>query len=179
MPDWKTIPPDKLSQNAYQLIQKTNNPTLNEIISLLDRANSMPTFTQNNGNSYSPSKNQVSVSPSSLTINSFAHEFTHALQQAMAQNIYNSGKENSQFKDAYVKLGQPNTERFLKTKPQTPWEEYRYSLNEAPAWGVGNTTNDDKAPVPSKPPQHLDPTLATEQAILRDLFSRYLKGKGQ
>lgn len=182
MPKWTNAPSDKLSQHAYSLIEKTNNPYLNEIVDLLSMGGNLPSFTQQNGNSYSFDKNQVSVSPSALTINSFAHEFTHALQNAMnkeALQKQDKGKNlaRDMFLDAYWQLSKGNPDRFLKNKKLSPWEQYRYSINEAPAWAVGNAINQDGYPVPSKPLDHLDATLATEQAILRDLYSRYLKNK--
>ena len=178
---WNNAPTDPLSQDAYLVISNTNNPTLNEIIGLLNQRNYMPRFVQNDGNSYAPATNTVSVSPSTFTLNSMTHEYTHALLNAMTidrireeqTNRANRSFLTNQFIDGLNKTYVvPN-----KLKPQrqlTDWEQYRYGPEEAPAWAVGNVTNDDKAQVPSKPPMHLDPTLATEQAIMRELYQRYL-----
>lgn len=179
---WKNIPPDPLSQDAYRVIRNTNDPTINEIIGLLDRSGPLPSFTQNKGNSYSVSKNQVSVSPNALTKNSFAHEYTHALNNTL-YNLFRTTKVDNtplgaRLQDMWSKL-QGFSPQLLPKNKLTPWEQYRYSPDEAPAWAVGNMANDDGLPVPSKPPQHLDPTLATEQAMLREIYNRWLNQQGK
>ena len=179
---WKNIPSDPLSQDAYRVIHNTNDPTINELIGLLDRGGTLPSFTQQNGNGYSVSKNQVSVSPSSFTINSFAHEYTHALNNALYNLFRNNKVDNTptgyRLQDMWSKLqGIPT--KLIPQRQLTPWEQYRYSPDEAPAWAVGNMANDDGLPVPSKPPQHLDPTLATEQAMLREAYNRWLRERSK
>jgi len=181
---YANVPNDPLSQSAYKVFKNTNDPTLEEIIQLLSMRNWMPTITQSYGNSYKPFGNQVSIRPDSVNKNTVSHEMTHALHEAMKKysSDYKGFQETkspvgNQFVDAFDKLWSP-PEKLLPPKPLSNWEQYRYSPNEASAYGVGNSLQFDPNFQQSRPtPPHLDATLATEQAILRDLFLRATKPK--
>ena len=81
---------------------------------------------------------------------------------------------NKQLFDAYYKLD-PDFFKIPKLNyPDQEYQNYRYSYNEAPAFGVGNM--ESKADYYSTSPggKHYDATMAQEQAILRDLYARQL-----
>ena len=177
---------DDLSNQFYELASKTGNkaPELQEMIALLKILGRLPTIDQKMkyGNSlgeYSPSKNLISFHPAyGLNINTVPHEFSHALDEAMggyAGQIRNANKTNDQskFLDAYDKLD-PLTSKLI---PQGKNDPYRYDRGELRAHGVGNaagpyTLGDMFKMAPAR--THIDSTMATEAAILRDLLKRSL-----
>jgi len=116
-------------------------------------------------------------------VRTLGHELTHAAWNQMRQQIY-EGKTSPEFADAFSKLVYNKKKGTwaapdLANKLDAPWykenESYRSSVQEMPAFGIGNSMLGGD-PSPSwKPPTHLDPTLATEQMILLDLATRDAK----
>jgi len=164
------------------------HPTLDEIISLLDMKQNLPTVQSAPlGGSYGnfrPSKNEINLNrrmdvqdlPPTLT-----HEMTHALDKQMRSDYYDVNKkylqllgetpEVTQFREGHEKLV-PRDTKFEKD----PNNQYRYSNSELRAFGVERGAfpkNKDLNPVAP----HLDFTMATEAAILRDLYLRMLQSK--
>lgn len=164
------------------------HPTLDEIISLLDMKQNLPTVQSaplggTYGN-FKSSKNEINLNrrmypedlPPTLT-----HEMTHALDKHMGNDYYEINKrylklmgqpkEEVQFREGHEKLV-PRDTKFEKD----PNRQYRFSNGELRAFGVERgafPNNKDLNPVTP----HLDFTMATEAAVLRDLYLRMLKAK--
>lgn len=168
-----------------------NNSTLEEIVSLLDQAKSFPSVTsgysEDSFGEYFPFKNNVQLNiskqspqfPATLT-----HELSHALDSLMGKNYYDiihrklagtlPSKEEEQFLDGYNKLD-PSKTNFSRPM-NTLQEKYRYSYPEMRSWAVERHAYPElPALMPAK--DHMDASLATEAAILRELYLRTLKSK--
>lgn len=121
------------------------------------------------------------------------HELTHAADKELDTQYYQAKYKKSdltpqeqQFLDAYVKLSKnptarndnpakwPRLQLANKLSPEWAKEEnqYRATMGELPAWGMGSTVQRDRD---YNPPLHLDPTMATEFLILMDLARRAKK----
>ena len=117
--------------------------------------------------------------------NTIAHELTHALTTAMQKTagsiLDNKTKPTAleqQFMNAWYKLD-PDFSKLAKFKyTDREYNQYRHSSREAPAWAVGRmedprqTLTQQEYFMSSPGGSHVDATLATEQAILRDLYAR-------
>lgn len=118
-----------------------------------------------------------------------SHELTHALTTSMQTNARSIrdksksqklSKTDKQFMDAWVKLD-PDFSKTPKFTSDSPvWDTYRHSFREAPAWAVGRMEDPRKSMTRAESimsgygGSHRDPTLAQEQAILRDFQARQL-----
>jgi len=122
------------------------------------------------------------------------HELTHALRyvlQSKAREIGDTALQtgkfptgiDKQYYDAWYKLDPDLSKLTPMQYPDRNYQQYRFSFNEAPAWAVGNMENPQKSftkgeyVMTSPGGGHYDATMATEQAILRDLYARQLNQK--
>ena len=126
-------------------------------------------------------------------IPTLTHELTHATQkemigQKLQKNVVDP-EAKQQFLDAYKKLSYDPSKRgveafresSLSNKLNPEWYDknqgYRSSVEELPAWAMGDVTN--RNPLIDydsyKSPAHLNATLATERQILLDLATRDAK----
>lgn len=188
------------------LFRKANNPDINELLNLLGQAGKMPTFSVSNDvrgyGDYNWDTNQLRLSPQGGSINTVAHELTHAADNTMTRQYFTDKKQQDlgssrdqvlgtwlnhilggqsadprldQWTDGYEKL------RASQTKlPTQGLGDYRGSPAEMRAFGVGNMNdkgNPNQALGYTNVDPHLDPTMATEAALLRDLYLRRLKLK--
>lgn len=168
-----------------------NNPTLQEIISLLDQSKFLPQVETKPLNGvyglYYPYSNNVVINEkqSENTVpQTFTHEFMHALDNLMYNKAFDykwseekggTLKNNEkQFKDAYYKL-LPGSSNLIDLK-EAKKNPYRYKDTELRSFGVGRHAHpEDTVEIPGT--SHLDATMATEAAILRDLYLKTLKPK--
>lgn len=180
---------DPLTTQFYDLIKKskTRSPALDEMIGIMTILGTLPTIdqTMQYGNSlgeYDRAKNNISFHPAyGLNINTIPHEFSHALDNHLTgylDSFKGTAPESVQkLRDARDKLN-PNTSKLI---PKTVTDNYRYSPGELRAHGVGNMegpeTLSDVFKISQARP-HMDATMATEAAILRDLFRRALQTDG-
>jgi len=122
--------------------------------------------------------NQLKVSPDSAWLEkTFAHELQHAVdaahgrQQSQIEQNWEKTPEQQRFVEAVKKLDEP-------TKiPLGDLNEYRARRGERQAYGVANSRYQAPSYLEYSGSSHLDPTMATEQAILMDLAKRSLKSK--
>lgn len=123
------------------------------------------------------------------------HELTHAADGAMEYQAFNQARtpEAVQFQQGYDKLNRnasslssgffrpafkyPRTEMVEKIAPTfaKEHEQYRSSLGELPAFGMGNAPDPRPKYDSWKTPDHVDATQATEFQILLDLANREAK----
>jgi hypothetical protein len=154
---------------------------LAETLSLLSAYSSLPSLSLQNLTGtygfYDRLKNAITLDKrSAKDINLATHEYTHALDALMgreAQKILLSKDKvtpaESNFASAYMKLI-PGFSKVPRDEELNPNEYmYRNSSSELRAFGVGNFGGGALAN-PTKP--HVDATMATEAAILRDLLKR-------
>ena len=109
------------------------------------------------------------------------HELTHAADRQLAEQYFEipRGQRNSQFAQGFEKLSLNSTEKGRSARNMVAqalagnWakerQEYRASSPELAAFGVGNSA---APPGVNRGPLHVDPTMATEMAILLELASR-------
>ena len=119
---------------------------------------------------YNNWENTLKINPGAVyPERTLAHEFQHALDHSYAK-LYseikqkpNRTKEEQQFLDNLPKFEEP-------TKiPTTGLNSYRARQGEMKAFGVANSRYPQGAYEGSS---HLDPTMATEQAILFDMAQK-------
>jgi hypothetical protein len=173
------------------------NSDLEEIISLLRKTQSLPELQISSqlppyvGGAYARDTNTVELNPRARDPqNTLAHEATHAMFKDMRdKSLYLRDRQNKRepvssadmsFVDAYNKLD-PQLSRVPRMYyPDNEYNQYRHSFHELPAFAVGRMADPRKSLTrgeyfeTSPGGQHLDATLATEQAILRDLYNRTL-----
>ena len=167
---------------------------LENIISTLQQTQRVPDLSVSPdlgtyGGVYDRKDHAIQLSPQmEVPQNTVTHEANHALFHDMQdksryirdQQTTGSGgtQAEKQFVTAWEKLD-PDTSRVPKyTYPDNEYNTYRHSFDEAPAFAVGRmadprerlTRADYWASSPGG--THVDATLATEQAILRDLYRR-------
>jgi len=136
-----------------------------------------------------PPQGTVSIIPRNKmedALNTLSHELTHASERQILGQLYDppsKGGEliHGQFQDAYDKLYYkrkaratspdkvPRKQMAERLDPKNAKEEYRGSMGELAAFGVGNSGPGEGV---YKGAPHLDPTMATEFMILLDLASR-------
>ena len=124
-----------------------------------------------------PSTGQISLNYGAEA-GTLAHELTHATDQAITRQFYEGVQDRRlnvpQFEDAYRKLrfrgGPQELAKRLAPAFLEQNKDYRATNSELPAFGVGDTL----APgwYSLKAPAHLNPTMATETAILLELAQR-------
>lgn len=166
-----------------------------EIAVLLNSQGKLPKIVKGNltdvayNAEFDPAENTVTLNPnlnSNELQQGLAHELTHALNyvmQAEARAILNNKQkiptnEEQKFMDAWYKLD-PDFSKLRKFQyPDSEYNKYRHSFKEAPAWAVGRmedprtSLTKQEYWMSSPGGNHVDATLATEQAILRDLYAR-------
>jgi len=154
-----------------------------------------------NGNSNTPVTGKINLNDAFVrkgydptnAIPTLTHELTHATQKEMIgqklQKDVTDPEAKQQFLDAYRKLSYNPSKRgrdafgagLLANKLAPEWtvknEGYRSSVEELPAWAMGDVAN--RNPLVNydsyNAPAHLNPTLATEYQILLDLATRDAK----
>jgi hypothetical protein len=131
---------------------------------------------------YSPMYNKIGINPISGTNpKTLSHELTHALDDSMGvyeakTPRYKETPMDSQFFDARKKLRPGNSNLQIPHKDEE--EQYRHSERELRAFGVGNHTYGPKDEVGTyKTNPHIDATMATDAAVLRELFKRALESR--
>lgn len=161
---------------------------IQDIYSLLQRSRSLPTSSfslQNNVSNaeYSPSTNNVNFNPTTgLNARTVPHEYTHALDHVFG-NLYSNISKKLQLDPSLVS---PQERRFYDgyTKmmvqptalPKDPHDTYRNTGPELRAFGVGNSA----IPGPTEYAlPHTDASMAQEEAIMRELYSRTLNRRTQ
>jgi hypothetical protein len=175
-----------------------------EIAVLLNATNKLPSIsidpkTKYNAY-YSKDENSVFLNPSldkDSQKNALAHELTHAVRYSMQNDaraimseVAKKGASSvsnidNQFVDAWSKLDPDFSKLPKKEYPDSEYNKYRYSFTEAPAFAVGRMEDprqfSSKGEYYSTSPSgsHFDATMATEQAILRDLYARRIMEKLQ
>lgn len=164
------------------------HPTLKELISLLDMQQKLPKvqadYLGDIYGSYKPYQNEINLNRKMLAPDlppTITHEMSHALDEHMDDDFYDihskllkykdTTEEEKKFKEGYEKLLPEKTN--FKRDPKRP---YRYSNAELRSFGV------ERAAFPKNPSMtpiepHVDFTMATEAAVLRDLYLRMLKSK--
>lgn len=183
---------NKFPVNVDELLAYAkNNPTLQEIVSLLDQSNFLPQLETKPLNGvyglYYPYSNNVVINekqPEQTRPQTYTHELTHASDNLMYNQAFDYKwseehggtlkQKEKQFKDGYYKLLPGNST--LLDSQKVKKDPYRYKDAELRAFGVGRHAHpEDKVEYPGT--SHLDATMATEAAILRDLFIRSLNKK--
>jgi len=175
-----------------------------EIAILLNATNKLPSLSVDPKTKYnayySKDDNSVFLNPSldkDSQKNALAHELTHAIRYLMQNDarsilheIRKSGDSSvsnldNQFVNAWSKLD-PDLLKLPKQQyPDSNYNNYRYSFTEAPAFAVGRMEDprqySSRGEYYSTSPSgsHFDATMATEQAILRDLYARRIMEKLQ
>ena len=120
--------------------------------------------------------NELKVNPDALWIEkTFAHELQHAVdaahgrQQSQIDSLREKTPDQRRFTEAVTKLDKPTN------LPLGDLNEYRGRRGERQAYGVANSRYKASPYLEYSGSSHLDPTMATEQAILMDLAKRSLK----
>lgn len=165
------------------------NPTLKELISLLDMQQKLPKvqadYLGGTHGSYTPSQNEITLNRRMLAPDlppTLTHEMSHALDKQMGNDFYDihrkllnfkdtAKEEEERFKEGYEKLLPEKTN--FKKDPERP---YRYSNSELRSFGVERAAFPKSRDVNPVEP-HVDFTMATEAAVLRDLYLRMLNSK--
>lgn len=179
---WNTKDQDILSE-----MEKKKSPIVREILDLLRFSGKLPQFKidpklpYGTSGEYNPLNDTLGFNRwSGNRASTMAHELTHALSDRMARDAFrwkNSKDElpveQSRFVDAMQKLRTPS---FKGTG-----DPYRDNREEQWGFGVGAFPGtpleswEKEFAYPGVP--HQDPTNATEQAVLRDLYRRALQSK--
>lgn len=155
------------------------NPTLTELIQLLDLRQRLPavipTRLSDSYGQYRPMRNEIELnsrlSPVKLE-NTLTHEMSHAVDATMdSAKVWEKDKPEFKVFLEQAKKLEPKTSVLAPKQ-----DSYRHSNSELRAFGVGNSAA-PKGNFDTPSPLHLDPTMATEAAILRDIFLRALKSK--
>lgn len=196
---------DNQDDYLLNLFRGANNPDINDILDLLTQAQRMPKMSVSSRvrgyGDYNWSTNELRIHPNGGSVNTAAHELTHALDNAMTRQYLDDEKKQKLGRDRERLLGptlnnllggvspNPSLDQWLggydklrasQTKiPMPDQDEYRTSPAEMRAFGVGNINdggNPNKVLGYNVNP-HLDATMATEAAILRELYRRRLKLK--
>jgi hypothetical protein len=135
------------------------------------------------GDAYPP-QGALTVAPNA-TAGTYAHELTHAAQRQLVEQYYHQidGREakDPAFVDAYNKLQFRGAQQDLMQRLGGSFakenEGYRTSATEAPAFAVGNMVDNAHGGYTWPAPAHIDPTMASELAMLLEIASR--KGNGK
>jgi hypothetical protein len=169
--------------DLLEMFRKANVPELNDILNLLTKSGSMPQISVKNiggYGAYNGTTNELYLSPRGGNTTTATHEMSHALDNTMnrryldLQSKQNLSPIQQQFKDGFEKLKPAQTKLPLGNDP------YRFSPQELRSFGVGNMVdkgNPNAALGYTDVPQHLDPTMATDAAVLRELYRRMLEEK--
>lgn len=154
-----------------------------ETLSLLNKYNALPNLKlENLADSYgyfNKIKNQIVLDKrTAKDINLPTHEYTHALDRVMAKQFdelfkkpeEERTKEEQQFLSAYLKLMPGLTKVPPDESVPREMRFYRYSPSELRAFGTGFYGGGKF--MDGKTQGHMDATMATEMAVLRELLSR-------
>lgn len=172
----------------------TPGSDLEETIALLNKTNSMPEVrikedSPSVGGGYSREGNYLHVNPNFFDLqNALNHELTHALNykineksKELSDRKYNKRERLTQAEERFLESKGFLDADMLKLKrqsyygPSPSWKynnynDYRHSNTEAPAFAVGNMASSKPSVSPGG--SHVDATLASQQAIMRDLYNR-------
>jgi hypothetical protein len=186
MADQNRLEDTKKQLEAYLGRKLEPSGKLNELLEILNKFSFLPKlntteFTYPEKGSFNP-LGGIKLTPSSgIDESTAAHEYTHALDNAMMfraddwtkprsrqllWGLFNTPRtpQQAQFAEAYTKLTPSATN--LPNKPE--YRDYRGGNREMRAHGVGEQIK--RGNYPAAP--HIDPTMATEFDILIDLFKR-------
>lgn len=157
--------------------KQLNNPNdlIGQQYDFLREMNRTPTmkweWMQGKEGEFSPWENSLRISPDSFNPErTLAHELQHAVRQTIGGQAYDIKKkftrtpDEERLLDAATKLQDTDT-----NIPLTGLNSYRSSPSERQSYGVANSRYPGGE---YKGSSHLDPTMATEQAILFDLAKR-------
>ena len=172
-----------MAASLEEMFQKQlNNPNdlLGQQYSYLRDLNRVPgmkwEYMMGKEGEYSPWENSLRVSPDAINPErTLAHEMQHAVRSAIGGQAYelkkkfNPTPEEKRLIEAADKLQDTDT-----NIPMTGLNSYRSSPSERQSYGVANSRYQSGGEYRGTP--HLDPTMATEQAILFDLAKRARKG---
>ena len=175
-----------------------SNSAAYEIATLLHSTAQLPkiNFSKSMGSEhsgeYDRKSNSITVNATRKDLaNTLPHELTHALRLVMQNKVRAMNETAQQTKtpltgadrqlsDAWYKLDPDFSKLPTLRYPDATYNKYRYSFAEAPAWAVGNmdTPRNFRSRgeylMTNPGGSHVDATLATEQAILRDLYAKQL-----
>lgn len=189
----KEDPRQEINRNALTKYEKSV-PEFGETTSLLEMLNRLPKMYIGGTDpgaygSYRPFENKISISPDAFQDNraheTVLHELTHSLYEQMSRSYFNTDaryrrdfgfptETDQQFVEGWDKL-RPSASKLINPK-EAKADPYRYGDDELRAFAVANHAFpkvQNHYPVPP----HLNATLATEAAIMRDLYLRKLKQK--
>lgn len=175
-----------------------SNSAAYEIATLLHSTGQLPkiNFSKSMGpehsGEYDRKSNSITVNATRKDLaNTLPHELTHALRLVMQDKVRALNETAQQTKtpltgadkqlsDAWYKLDPDFSKLPTLRYPDATYNKYRHSFAEAPAWAVGNMDTPrnfrSRGEYLMTDPggSHVDATLATEQAILRDLYAKQL-----
>jgi hypothetical protein len=144
----------------------------------------------NHAGEYDKESNSILINTSNKNLaNTLPHELTHALRLVMQNKVRKMNETaqqtnvpltgiDKQLSDAWYKLDPDFSKLPTLQYPDETYNKYRHSFAEAPAWAVGNMDSPKKFQsrgdyyMTNPGGSHVDPTLATEQALLRALYAK-------
>ncbi len=164
------------------LSQYGGGETLNELLAILEKKGMLPKVIQDytipGYGSYDRFSNELRIDPlKGAVATSLPHEAQHAVDAGMSKmyvGISNTpsflrSPQEKAFYDMYQKLYiEPSK---LPSANTAALGTYRGSPNELRAHAVGNYATETKYPI-NPVGGHVDATMATEAAIMRDLYNR-------
>lgn len=173
------------NEELLEIFKRANNPEINDLLNILQMRGDMPTFRVNpadgDGGSYHSGKHEVRIGPYGGNVGTVAHELSHALDRTMMNDVawmtqgsnYNKPKtpDQQRFLDGYKKLWPGDTNLPL---PKMQDANYRLNPKELRSFGVGNMALERNSPTTYPIGGHVDATMSTEAAILRDLYRRQI-----
>jgi hypothetical protein len=181
--EWvKFLPPNSAAYEAAVLLNSTGQLPKLGFAKLSESGRS---------GEYDKESNSITLNTNAKNLaTTVPHELTHALRYVIQDKVRRMGAAGTplagadkQLFDAWYKLD-PDLSKMKSMKyPDSEYQNYRYSFTEAPAFAVGNMENPkqsfSRAEYYATSPGggHYDATMATEQAILRDLYARQRKLK--
>lgn len=175
------------------------SPDLQEIVNLLSKSNygvqveTDPNIDPGVYGEYQDSTKTVRLKPgkpgriNGVTESTIGHELTHALDYDVIKKVYGDltskdqtykglTPEESQFAKGTRKLSAEQTKVPLDRDAESA---YRRNPLEMRAFGVGNFLPKGDETYENSANPHLDATMASEAAVVRDLYSRLLKSQGK
>jgi hypothetical protein len=194
---YATAPQDQVAQLPAEWGKILNpNSAAYETAVLLHSTGQLPkiSFTKlsqaGRSGEYDRQSNSIAIDKNNKNLDAtLAHELTHALRYAIQNKVRGLGEAarqtgvplagvDKQLYDAWNKLDPDLTKMKPLNYPDPAYQKYRFSFTEAPAFAVGNMDNPKQFVskgeyfMTNPGGSHYDATMATEQAILRDLYAR-------
>ena len=194
---YATAPQDQVAQLPAEWSKILNpNSAAYETAVLLHSTGQLPKISfaklseKGRSGEYDRQSNSITVDTNSKNLApTLAHELTHALRYVIQDRVRGIGAAarqtgvppagaDKQLFDAWSKLDPDLTKMKPLNYPDPAYQRYRFSFTEAPAFAVGNMDNPEKFSsrgeyfMTNPGGSHYDATMATEQAILRDLYAR-------